>query len=147
MDTALTVRPIQPEDSLPVAELIAQLGYTRAREEVQAWIHGLGARPAQAAFVAERNSEVVGWIEVSLEHRLQSAVFGLIGGLVVREGMRNLGIGRRLCEEAEDWTRRQGVNKIRVTSRSTREAAHRFYLRDGYRQTKISMFFEKMLDA
>ena len=50
-------------------------------------------------------------------------------------------------EEAEDWTRRQGVNKIRVTSRSTREAAHRFYLRDGYRQTKISMFFEKMLDA
>jgi GNAT superfamily N-acetyltransferase len=147
MDTALTVRPIQPEDSLPVAELIAQLGYTRAREEVQAWIHGLGARPAQAAFVAERNSEVVGWIEVSLEHRLQSAVFGLIGGLVVREGLRSLGIGRRLCEEAEDWTRRQGVNKIRVTSRSTREAAHRFYLRDGYRQTKISMFFEKMLDA
>ena len=147
MDTALTVRPIQPEDALAVAELIAQLGYTRAREEVQAWIHGLGARPAQAAFVAERNSEVVGWIEVSLEHRLQSAVFGVIGGLVVREGLRSLGIGRRLCEEAEDWTRRQGVNKIRVTSRSTREAAHRFYLRDGYRQTKISMFFEKMLDA
>jgi GNAT superfamily N-acetyltransferase len=147
MDTALTVRPIRPEDALAVADLIVQLGHRRPVEDVRAWIDGLGARPGQAAFVAERNSEVVGWIEVSLEHRLQYDSLGLIGGLVVRDGLRSLGIGRRLCEEAEEWTRRQGVKKIRVTSRSTREDAHRFYLRDGYRQTKISMFFEKMLDA
>ena len=147
MDTALTVRPIRPEDALAVAELIVQLGHNRAAEDVRTWIDGLRARPGQAAFVAERNSEVVGWIEVSLEHRLQYDSLGLIGGLVVRDGLRGLGIGRRLCEEAEEWTRRQGVKKMRVTSRSTREDAHRFYLRDGYRQTKISMFFEKMLDA
>ncbi len=102
---------------------------------------------SQAAFVAERNSEVVGWIEVSLEHRLQYDSRGLIGGLVVRDGLRSLGIGRRLCEVAEQWARRQGVKKMRVTSRIAREDAHRFYLRDGYRQTKISKFFEKTLDA
>jgi GNAT superfamily N-acetyltransferase len=145
MDTALTVRPIRSEDALAVAELIVQLGHNRAAEDVRKWIDALRARPGQAAFVAERNSEVVGWIEVSLEHRLQYDSLGLIGGLVVRDGLRSLGIGRRLCEEAEEWTRRQGVKKIRVTSRSTREDAHRFYLRDGYRQTKISVFFEKML--
>jgi GNAT superfamily N-acetyltransferase len=147
MDTTLTVRPIRPEDALPVAELTAQLGHRRTAEEVRAWIDGLKARPGQAAFVAKRNREVVAWIEVSLEHRLQYDSLGLIGGLVVRDGLRSLGIGRRLCEEAEDWARRQGVKKMRVTSRSTRQDAHRFYLRDGYRQTKVSMFFEKMLDA
>src|SRR6201985_3879575 len=143
IETALTVRPIRPEDALAVAELIVQLGHNRAAEDVRTWIDGLGARPGQAAFVAGRNGEVVGWIEVSIEHRLQYASRGLIGGLVVRDGMRSLGIGRRLCEEAEDWTRRQGVKKMRVTSRITREDAHRFYLRDGYLQTKISKFFEQ----
>ena len=146
IDTALTVRLIRPEDALAVAELIVQLGHNRAAEDVRTWIDGLGARPGQAAFVAERNGEVVGWIEVSIEHRLQYESRGLIGGLVVRDGMRSLGIGRRLCEEAEDWTRWQGVKKMRVTSRITREDAHRFYLRDGYLQTKISKFFEKPLE-
>jgi hypothetical protein len=32
-----------------------------------------------------------------------------------------------------------------VTSRSTREDAHRFYLRDGYERIKTSAVFEKVL--
>ena len=113
---------------------------------MRAWIHGLATRAGQAAFVAEHRGDVVGWIEVSLEHRLQYESRALIGGLVVRDGLRSQGIGRRLCEEAEAWARGQGVKKMRVTSRITREEAHRFYLRDGYSQTKISKFFEKPLE-
>ena len=124
----------------------SQLGYERTPEQVRDWVYELGSRPRQACFVAELNSEVVAWIDVSLEHHLQSEVAGLIGGLVVRDGLRSTGIGRRLCRQAEVWSRRQGAKKIRVTSRSTREAAHRFYLRDGYHQSKISMVFEKALE-
>jgi GNAT superfamily N-acetyltransferase len=140
------IRPIRQEDAGAVAELVAQLGYQRTPEQVGHWVGDLDSRSGQACFVAELNGEVVAWIDVSLERHLQSEVFGLIGGLVVREGLRGAGIGRRLCEQAEDWSRGQGAKKIRVTSRSTREAAHRFYLRDGYRQTKISMVFEKPLE-
>lgn len=147
VNAPINIRPIRQEDADAVAELVSQLGYQRTPEQVRRWILDLGSRPDQACFVAELNSEVVAWIDVSLERRLQSEVFGLIGGLVVRDGLRGLGIGRRLCEEAEEWTRQQGVKKMRVTSRSTREDAHRFYLRDGYRQTKVSLVFEKMLDA
>jgi GNAT superfamily N-acetyltransferase len=147
VNVQINIRPIRPEDADAVAELVSQLGYQRTPEQVRRWVLDLGSLPAQACFVAELNSEVVAWIDVSLERRLQSDVFGLIGGLVVRDGLRSLGIGRRLCQEAEDWTRQQGVKKMRVTSRSTREDAHRFYLRDGYRQIKVSMYFEKMLDA
>ena len=80
-----------------------------------------------------------------MERRLQYPPYVLIGGLVVREGMRSLGIGRRLCEEVERWCVERGAGMVRVTSRSTREAAHRFYLRDGYELVKTSMVFEKQV--
>ena len=67
------------------------------------------------------------------------------GGLVVKDGMRGLGVGKRLCAEVEAWTKSKGLTLVRVTSRSTREGAHRFYLREGYRQTKTSAVFEKVL--
>ncbi len=138
------MRPMELKDAQAVAELVEQLSYQRTAEDVAAWITGV--RPEmQAAFVACMADEVVGWIEVSMERRLQNAPFGLIGGLVVREGMRSLGIGRRLCEEAERWCVEHGAGTIRVTSRSTREAAHRFYLRDGYELVKTSLVFEKQV--
>ncbi|HEV2578469.1 MAG TPA: GNAT family N-acetyltransferase [Acidobacteriaceae bacterium] len=139
------IRPIRPKDSAAAAQLAAQLGYARTAEQICDWVQQLDGRTDRAAFIAEVNGEVVGWVEVSLAHHLQSDPSGLIGGLVVKEALRGAGIGRRLCEEAERWTLEQGVNQIRVTSRSTREAAHRFYLRDGYRQVKLSMVFEKTL--
>ena len=145
MNDALQIRPIRLNDSMAVAQLAGQLGYARTPEQVRQWVQQLEGRTDRAAFVAELNGEVAGGIEVSLAHHLQSEPFGLIGGLVVREGLRGGGLGRQLCQEAERWTREQGVNQIRVTSRSTREAAHRFYLRDGYRQVKVSMVFEKTL--
>lgn len=143
----LNIRSICVDDTDAVSELVTQLGYERTPEQVRSWVRELASWPKQAAFIAELNSEVVGWIDVSLEHHLQSEVFCLIGGLVVKDAVRSTGIGRLLCEVAEDWSRKQGAKKIRVTSRSTREAAHRFYLRNGYRQTKISMVFEKPLES
>jgi GNAT superfamily N-acetyltransferase len=142
----VSIRPVRPEDAGAVSELVTQLGYERTPEQVAAWVRELDSRPMQACFVAELNGEVVAWMDVSLEHHLQSEVFGLIGGLVVRDGVRGAGIGKRLCERAEEWSRRRGAKKIRVTSRSTREAAHRFYLREGYGHTKTSMVFEKPLE-
>jgi GNAT superfamily N-acetyltransferase len=139
---AVHVRGMDLGDARVVAELVGQLSYKRTAEDVVAWISSV--RPEmQAAFVACVADEVVGWIEVAIERRLQYAPLALIGGLVVREGMRSLGIGRRLCEEAERWGVERGAGTVRVTSRSTRAAAHRFYLRDGYELVKTSMVFEK----
>ncbi len=141
--TKLVVRPVQMGDAGELAPLIVQLGYVRPAVEVARWIAELG--PGQAAFVACLGAEVVGWIEVSIQHHLQYEPYALIGGLVVKEGVRGQRIGQRLCRQAEDWAAGQGLKEMRVTSRSTREDAHRFYLRDGYRQVKTSVVFEKKL--
>jgi GNAT superfamily N-acetyltransferase len=138
-----TVRTMAPNDAAAVSQLCEQLGYQRDEHAIQEWIERLAATPdGQAAFVACVGDDVVGWIEVSIEHRLQYPPFALIGGLVVKNGIRGQGIGRQLCARAEAWAWERRVDTVRVTSRSTRPEAHRFYLRDGYRQVKTSLVFE-----
>lgn len=148
MEPALSIRAMQPADADAVALLTAQLGYQRSPEDIRAWIEPTqraeSAADRQAAFVACLDNQVVGWIEVSIERRLQSAPFALIGGLVVGEHLRNRGIGLELCRHVEAWAWQRGLGKVRVTSRSTREAAHRFYLRQGYEAVKTSLVFEKI---
>ena len=140
----LLIRAIEPRDAAEVCILTHQLGYERSVDEIARWIDSLDDRLSmQAAFVAELRDEVVGWIEISVEHRLQSAAYALIGGLVVKDGFRNQKIGLRLCERAESWSWELGVAAVRVTSRSTRLDAHRFYENNGYHRVKVSAIFEK----
>jgi GNAT superfamily N-acetyltransferase len=144
VSAALHIRVIEPSDAEAVAALAFQLGYERSPEQILAWIEAHDAS-TQVVYVASREDEVLGWIEVSIVRHLQSDPHTLIGGLVVKDGTRGLGIGRLLCEQAERWTLARNLTTIRVTSRSTREDAHRFYLRDGYTQVKLSAIFEKSL--
>ena len=140
----MDIREMWADDAEAVAGLTTELGYERPPNEIRRWIDGLAsAGHRQAAFVACLETKLVGWIEVSLERRLQSPDFALIGGLVVSHEYRGRGIGRKLCERAEAWSWDHGATKLRVTSRSTRADAHRFYLREGFEPVKTSMVFEK----
>ena len=142
----LTIRNIALEDAGSVAELSRQLGYEATSAEMSERIQRLVPRgDSHLALVACLNEEVIGWIEAEITCHLQSAPHTLITGLVVKDGMRSLGAGKRLCDEVEQWSRRNGIAVVRVTSRSTRERAHHFYLRDGFVQTKTSLVFEKIL--
>jgi GNAT superfamily N-acetyltransferase len=140
----LVIRPVETRDADQVAALTEQLGYQRSSPDIEAWIKTLATRAqTQAAFVACVAEEVVGWIEISVQHHLQSPPHALIGGLVVKDGYRNRQIGLRLCEHVESWTWQHDLPILRVTSRSTRPDAHRFYERHGYAFTKLSHVYEK----
>ena len=143
-NSELLIRSIEPRDASEVSALARQLGYERRPDQVATWIEALSNRAEQqSAFVACVNEEVVGWIEISIECRLQSAPCALIGGLVVKEGFRGQRIGLQLCDRAEAWSWERGVPIIRVTSRSTRADAHRFYENNGYSLIKLSHIYEK----
>lgn len=146
----LIVRPVLLDDAKAISQLSAQLGYKSSSEAISQRILQMSSHTgSHAAFVTclkgVDSAEIVGWIEVTLMHELQSPSFALITGLVVSETHRSLGIGKRLCAEVESWSREQGVAKVRVTSRISREDAHRFYLREGFERIKTWAVFEKML--
>ena len=141
----VSIRPIREEDASAAASLCTQLGYPTDEAAVLERMRQIPGDAHRAVLVACLDGEVVGWIDLSVEYHLQSEPAALIGGLVVSESARGRGIGLQLCRAAEDWTRAQGVVRMRVRSNAIRERAHAFYLRDGYGRVKTSAVFEKVL--
>jgi GNAT superfamily N-acetyltransferase len=140
-----SIRRLTAEDAEAVAELSGQLGYPASADELRKRLEDLSLTEERVAFAAEREGKLAGWIDASIERHLQSDACVVIGGLVVRDELRGLGIGKRLCEEIEAWTRSRSIPCLRVRSQIAREAAHRFYLREGYRVVKTSLVLEKRL--
>jgi len=141
----LQTREITLSDASAAAELSGELGYPVSPEVMQQRIASLSAD--HVVYVACLDGEVVGWIDVSLTHHLQSDPRAEIGGLVVSSKVRSRGIGRVLVSRAEQWAVERGLKSVVVRSQIAREAAHNFYLREGYARTKTSAVFTKQLES
>jgi GNAT superfamily N-acetyltransferase len=139
----LSVRRLEVNDAEAAAELCSQLGYPSSPADLCKRIEERSRSTDSVAFAAVLDGQVVGWIDAFIEHHLQGSASVVIGGLVVRDGMRGMGIGKHLCLEIEDWARTKSIPLVRVRSQIKREDAHRFYLRDGYQKVKTSLVFEK----
>jgi GNAT superfamily N-acetyltransferase len=140
------IRQLAAEDAVAVAELSGQLGYPESAERLRTRIETMAQSEDRVAFAAVCDAELVGWIDAAVERHLQAEDTVVIGGLVVRETARGCGVGKRLCEEVEQWAGERGFRRVRVRSQIKREDAHRFYVRDGYRQVKTSVVLEKELE-
>ena len=140
---AVSIRRLSVDDAEAAAELSSQLGYPSSPGDFRERIEELSRTTDRIAFAAVIDGQIVGWIDAAMERHLQYAASAVIGGLVVREDMRGMGVGRRLCVEVEEWARSKSVPVVRVRSQIKREDAHRFYLRDGYSKVKTSLVFEK----
>jgi len=141
--SSVSIRRLTVDDAEAAAALSGELGYPSPPEDLRERIEELSHSADRVAFAAVIDGQIVGWIDAAMERHLQYAASAVIGGLVVREDMRGMGVGRRLCVEVEAWARSKSVPIVRVRSQIKREDAHRFYLRDGYRKVKTSLVFEK----
>ncbi len=144
-EDSLLFREIAVSDAAAAAELSAELGYPTSADAMAHRIEQLQRLANHVVYVASLSQKVVGWIDVAIAHHLQGDPYCEIGGLVVRSPCRNSGIGRQLVAKAEQWAKDRNVTTMLVRSRVMREAAHRFYRREGYAQTKTSAVFSKQL--
>jgi GNAT superfamily N-acetyltransferase len=141
--SAVSIRRLTTADAEAAAELSFQLGYPCSVDDLRHRIEESAKSTDRVTFAAVLDGQVVGWIDAATECHLQSSACAVIGGLVVLDGARGFGIGRRLCAEVEEWARSKSIPVVRVRSQIKREDAHRFYLRDGYSKVKTSYVFEK----
>jgi len=142
----LLTREIAIQDAATAADLSEELGYPVSTDVMKQRIEYLRKLPDHVVYVACIGGETVGWIDVGIVHHLQTEPRAEIGGLVVSSKIRSSGIGRQLIARAEQWARRRGLKCMLVRSQIAREAAHRFYLREGYARTKTSAVFTKTLN-
>lgn len=139
----MILRAVRTEDAEAIAALNESLGYPATVGTVRARLEALALGKDRTVLAAVSGSVVVGWIDAHLEQHLQSEPVITIGGLIVREDLRGHRIGQQLCCAVEAWAVQAGFGTVRVRSQQKRTGAHRFYVRNGYTQVKISAVFEK----
>jgi GNAT superfamily N-acetyltransferase len=144
-DRAITVRMMEPNDAVGVAELCAALGYPTTTGHVSERVAMLTASARDVLLVADDGTTVVGWVHGFVSMLLETDVFVEIGGLVVAESMQRRGVGRLLMIAIEQWAVGRGCQHVRLRSNVVREGAHRFYESLGYRQMKTQYTFAKEL--
>lgn len=144
---ATTIRAARPADAPALAELTGQLGYPTDAATVAGRLTTVLDGDASVLLVAaDDTDQPIAWLHLELHRTLTSPASVLIAGFVVDEAHRSGGVGAQLLRAGESWARDQGVARMTLYSRQTRERAHAFYERQGYNVVKRSFFFEKPLD-
>jgi len=132
------------EDAQRIAELSEELGYPVDHEQMGQRLRPIVEKADHAVFVAEmEGGGVVGWIHAFVASYLMAEPFVELGGVIVASSHRGHGIGKLLLSEVERWAKGKGVDTVRARSRSTREPAHVFYRKMGYRHVKTQETFSK----
>lgn len=82
-------------------------------------------------FIARVDGVIVGSLTLVL-YRIATGLKAWIEDVVVDEAARGHGVGEALNLAALDEARRHGVKAVSLTSRPSRQAANRLYLRIGF---------------
>ena len=138
----IIIREATADDAKEIAALSAQLGYAMSADATSQNLQTIHQNPNEIIRVATDGQKVVGWIHVFLAVRLESASFCEIGGLVVDEQYRRMGIAGQLIDDVKPWCAGKGTKILRVRSNVKRSGAHQFYLQSGFREVKQQMVFE-----
>jgi ribosomal protein S18 acetylase RimI-like enzyme len=142
----MRTRQASLNDAHALASLATQLGYTSSANQVTQRLQCLV--PASAiVLVAEDEGAVLGWIHASAHTSLLLDNTAEIMGLVVDQTHRGLGIGRMLLAAVESWAVSSGYLTLSVRSNIVRHGAHEFYRRNGFRDVKTSLTFNKLLGS
>ena len=143
MNDSLLIREALLQDAGILISLTAQLGYPCTKEEIEERLIPYKNKAHGVVFVAVLDGTVVGWISLNVVCYFYVKPFIEVSGFVVEEKERNKGIGKRLLEVAEAWTKEQGYRLIRIRTNVIRERAHKFYENNGYKKVKEQKVYIK----
>lgn len=135
MPEELEIRQANESDIDALAALVAELGYPTEVSIVGERLNDLTGAGG-TVLVAVQTQNVVGLAVLLRTLYLHRPPDGRIATLVVSRTYRNRGIGARLVAAAETIFRESGCERVEVTSGIEREAAHRFYNREGYNEQR-----------
>jgi len=144
---AISIRAAGAADAGALADLSTQLGYPTDSVAIRERLARVRERANEGTvFVAlDAFGGVVGWTHVAMRVNLEEEPFAELAGLVVDAGARGSGVGKALLAAAEEWSRAHGLMCLRVRSNVLRDRAHRFYVREGYVESKRQVVFDKAM--
>lgn len=139
------VRKVQASDTEAITELSVQLGYQATNGDIRYRLAEILTDKSYCVYVAEVDEKIAGWIQGCYSLRVESDSFVEIGGLVIHENYRRMGIGKILVETVMEWSASKKCKKIRVRSNVKRTPAHEFYKNLGFVESKEQKVFSKSI--
>lgn len=137
----IIIREAQLIDSESITTLSHQLGYETLEIDTRTRLNVILKSGDHCVFVAQKNDEIVGWIHGFYTLRIESDFFVEIGGLVVNENFRKIGVGKLLVEKVTEWSKLKNCNKITVRCNVIRKESHQFYENIGFVLNKEQKIF------
>jgi ribosomal protein S18 acetylase RimI-like enzyme len=122
----------QASDELVLAmqKLIPQLSSSNAPPSLSE-LNDIIASESSVLFVARVENQIVGSLTLAT-FRIPTGIRAWIEDVVVDESARGHGVGEALNRAALNEAKRRGAITVELTSRPSREAANRLYLRMGF---------------
>ena len=142
----MQVRLLRPTDVQIAKQLLRQLGYEVATDEVIGRIDRVLASRNHYAAVVEDREKVLGLVHVYERPALEKPCEAVVQALIVDGSLRKAGVGRILMAAAEAWARAKGLTCLVLHTRDDREDARAFYEHLGYQKAATSHLMSKALD-
>lgn len=142
-ENVLVERVLAVDDDLveAAARLVPQLSST-ARPPGRDALEEIVSSPACSLFVARLSSAtgaIVGMITL-VAYPIPTGVHAVIEDVVVDESARGRGVGAALVSAVVPVAVRAGARRLDLTSRASREAANRLYLRAGFKVRDTNVY-------
>jgi ribosomal protein S18 acetylase RimI-like enzyme len=130
----------QASDELVQAmqKLIPQLSSSNAPPSLSE-LNEIIASESSVLFVARVENQIVGSLTLAT-FRIPTGIRAWIEDVVVDESARGHGVGEALNRAALNEAKRRGAITVELTSRPSREAANRLYLRMGFVVRKTNVY-------
>jgi GNAT superfamily N-acetyltransferase len=150
VDVSCVIRAAKAADVPAMAGLLADLfkietEFPIDRTKQERALRMIIERPSAAAWVAECDGQVVGMVTA------QTVVSTAEGGesiwiedVIVRDGWRRKGIGRRLVQAVEQWCAARGVTRMQLLADGGNEDAMAFYPHRGWTRTGMVAFRKRV---
>lgn len=134
----ITIRKAGPDDAAAVQSLLTELGYPSPVEEVATRLATMAASPADAVLFAHDGPLALGLVALHWAPMLtMPRPLARITAMVVHEGARGLGVGRRLVEAGAELAREHGCGTLELTTSLQRADAHAFYEAMGFTRSSL----------
>lgn len=139
------IRKIELKDAGELCKICSEeMGYECVPALVKSKIEKLDLK-REAVFVAEEESQLLGFIHVERYDVLYFESMANILGLAVKKDFQKQGLGKALLLAAENWAQENGIRLMRLNSGINRTDAHGFYEHLGYVSEKEQKRFVKNL--
>jgi len=137
----LTVREYEKEDTKVLPPLYKVLGYSIKKDELKSRLRDILANPAYGCLVAEKESQILGFIGYVKLYFFEATVFYYrILVLAVSRNARRQGIATALMDKVKKIVSQDGAKAMALNNgvNDERLVAHAFYQKHGFRQTSLA---------